>query len=242
MWPPLQVFQTNLSRMFWMTSLERSLNMFPYISLSVHTIKTSWENTINILNNESKNVTEVGHVRNFRSSLVPCEVCVGQWSGVWITFCAHLLLARRAWRFESRWRTIVSLRCWGRAWRQRACWWWGTTRKLSSWRWPPFTNLYSPAHYTGKLEKSSSFQMAKNARFYKNAVFFSCFLCSAPLVVVHAGSSRSIRVSALFAAWLSAGWQLSSSVMISQRTQQICWWRHCSCSLLPSLLQGNHFL
>lgn len=180
MWPPLQVFQTNLSRMFWMTSLERSLNMFPYISLSVHTIKTSWENTINILNNESKNVTEVGHVRNFRSSLVPCEVCVGQWSGVWITFCAHLLLARRAWRFESRWRTIVSLRCWGRAWRQRACWCWGTTRKLSSWRWPPFTNLYSPAHYTGKLEKSSSFQMAKNARFYKNAVFSLMFslLCS----------------------------------------------------------------
>ncbi len=53
------------------------------------------------------------------------------------------------------------------------------------------------------------------------------------------GSSSSMGVLVSCAAWLNAGWHLSSCWKISERKQLICWWLHFSYILLPSLHQGN---
>lgn len=56
------------------------------------------------------------------------------------------------------------------------------------------------------------------------------------------GSSSSLGVLVSCAAWLSAGWHLSSFWNISERKQLTCWWLHFSYILRPSLHQGNMVL
>lgn len=53
------------------------------------------------------------------------------------------------------------------------------------------------------------------------------------------GSSSSMGVLVLCAAWLSVGWHLSSFWNISERKQLTCWWLRFSYILRPSLYQGN---
>lgn len=181
------------------------------------------------------------------SKRLACQYCLFFENISWLPFAFRMVLC-----FEFKWRTIASHRFCGRVWMLTGCWWSGTMRRLRLWRWSLFTNLYLPVHYMGKYTKMFS----ETAEFWCFSVWFVvnlwplllfyyyfflslfCWFISCCLLFLLVSSS-STRLSVQFVAWLNAGWRLSSSMMTSQRTQQICWWHRSSCSPHPLLLQGN---